>query len=54
VRGQNLLGPMVGGDRPPIAGVTGIGPVSWVRAALAVVVAAGFALWVAYGAPPLT
>jgi cytochrome b len=53
-RGQNLLGPMVGGDRPPIAGVSGIGPVPWGRAALAVGLAAGFALWVAYGAPPLT
>lgn len=54
VRGQNLLGPMVGGDRPPIAGVTGIGPVPWMRAAMALGLAAGFALWVAYGAPPLT
>lgn len=54
VRGQNLLGPMVGGDRPPIEGVTGIGPVPWSHAALAVGLAAGFALWVAFGAPPLT
>jgi len=54
VRGQNLLGPMVGGDRPPIEGVTGIGPMPWTRAVLAVGLAAGFALWVAFGAPPLT
>lgn len=54
VRGQNLLGPMLSGDRPPLAGVGGIGPMPWVRALLAVGLAAGFALWVAYGAPPLT
>lgn len=54
VRGDDLLSPMVGGDRPPMQGVTGIGPLPWLRAALAVALAAGFALWVAYGAPPLT
>ncbi len=54
VKGDDLLSPMVGGDRPPMAGVTGIGPLPWLRAALAVALAAGFALWIAYGAPPLT
>lgn len=54
VRGDDLLSPMVGGDRPPMAGVAGIGPMPWVRGVLAIVLAAGFALWVAYGAPPLT
>jgi hypothetical protein len=54
VRGDDLLSPMVGGERPPMAGVTGIGPMPWLRAALALALAAGFALWVAYGAPPLT
>lgn len=54
VRGDDLLSPMVGGDRPPMAGVAGIGPMPWGRGLLAVALAAGFALWVAYGAPPLT
>jgi cytochrome b len=54
VRGQDLVSPMVGGARPPLAGVAGIGPLPWGRAVLAVVLAAGFALWIAYGAPPLT
>ena len=54
VRGNDLLSPMVSGDRPPMPGVAGIGPTPWGRAALAVGLAAGLALWVAYGAPPLT
>lgn len=54
VKGDDLLSPMVGGDRPPMPGVVGIGPTPWARAVLAVGLAAGFALWVAYGAPPLT
>jgi cytochrome b len=54
VKGDDLLSPMVGGTRPPMEGVTGIGPVPWVRGLLAVGLAAGFALWVAFGAPPLT
>lgn len=54
VRGDDLLSPMVGGDRPPMAGVAGIGPMPWGRGVLAIAVAAGFALWVAYGVPPLT
>lgn len=53
-KGDDLLSPMVSGDRPPVAGVTGIGPLPWLRGLLALVLAAGFALWVAYGAPPLT
>lgn len=52
VRGDDLLTPMVGGSRPPLAGVTGIGPVSWGRGLLACGLAAGLALWMAYGAPP--
>lgn len=53
-RGDDLLSPMVGGDRPPMAGVAGIGPMPWVRGLLALALAAGFALWVAFGVPPLT
>ncbi|NCP13893.1 MAG: hypothetical protein GW858_06970 [Sphingomonadales bacterium] len=54
VRGDDLLSPMVSGDRPPIPGVAGIGPTPWGRAAVALALAAGFALWLAYGAPPIT
>lgn len=53
VRGDDLLGPMIGGDRPPMEGVDGIGPTPWARGALAVAVATFLALWVAYGVPPL-
>jgi cytochrome b len=54
VRGDDLLSAMVGGDRPPMPDVSGIGPMPWGRGGLAIALAAGFALWVAYGAPPLT
>lgn len=54
VRGDDLLSPMVGGDRPPMADVTGIGPMPWGRGFVAIALASAFALWVAYGAPPLT
>ncbi|GAB4476573.1 MAG: cytochrome b/b6 domain-containing protein [Erythrobacter tepidarius] len=54
VQGNDLLSPMVGGNRPPMPGVTGIGPLPWLRAVLAVAVAAALAVWVAFGAPPLT
>lgn len=54
VRGDDLLSPMVGGDRPPMPGVAGIGPMPWARGLLACSLAAGLALWVTYGAPPLT
>lgn len=54
VRGQDLVSPMLSGDRPPLPGVAGIGALPWGRGLLAVGLAAGFALWVAYGAPPLT
>ncbi|MDC8753095.1 cytochrome b/b6 domain-containing protein [Erythrobacter sp. sf7] len=54
VKGNDLLSPMFGGARPPMAGVTGIGPTPWVRAVLAVALATGLALWIANGAPPLT
>lgn len=54
VRGDDLLSPMVSGDRPPMPGVAGIGPTPWGRGVLSAGLAAGFALWVAYGAPPLT
>lgn len=53
-RGDDLLSPMVGGTRPPMEGVTGIGPMPWVRGLLACGLAAGLALWLANGAPPLT
>ncbi len=54
VKGQDLVSPMVGGARPPLPGVAGIGPLPWVRGLLAAALATGFALWIAYGAPPLT
>lgn len=54
VKGDDLLSPMVGGDRPPMAGVAGIGPMPWVRGLLACGFAGGVALWVAFGAVPLT
>ncbi len=54
VRGDDLLTPMVVGDRPPMAGVAGIGATPWVKGLIAGGLAAGLALWVAYGAPPLT
>ena len=54
VKGDDLLSPMIGGTRPPMAGVTGIGPMPWARGLLACGLAAALALWVAYGAPPLT
>lgn len=53
-KGDDLLSPMIGGTRPPMAGVAGIGPMRWARGLLACGLAAGLALWVAYGAPPLT
>ncbi|MEQ5786879.1 cytochrome b/b6 domain-containing protein [Erythrobacter sp. NFXS35] len=53
VKRNDLVSPMLSGDRPPMAGVTGIGPVPQVRGLLAIALAAGFALWVAAGAPPL-
>lgn len=54
VKGDDLLSPMVGGDRPPMAGVAGIGPMPWLRGLLACGFAGGLALWVAFGVPPLT
>jgi cytochrome b len=54
VRGDDLLSPMVGGDRPPMEGVAGIGPMPWVRGLIACGFAGGIALWVAFGVPPLT
>lgn len=54
VRGDDLLTPMLGGDRPPLDGVAGIGPTPWGRGLLAAGLATGFALWITYGAPPLT
>ncbi|MGY6551558.1 MAG: cytochrome b/b6 domain-containing protein [Erythrobacter sp.] len=53
VKGDDLVTPMVSGQRPPMRGVSGIGPVPWGRAVLAIALAAGFALWIAAGAPPL-
>lgn len=54
VRGNDLVSPMLSGGRPPMPGVAGIGPVPWLRGMLAVGLAAGLAVWVAAGAPPLT
>ncbi|QDH35169.1 cytochrome b/b6 domain-containing protein [Porphyrobacter sp. YT40] len=54
VKGNDLVSPMVGGERPPMEGVEGIGPMPWGRGLVAVALAAGFALWIANGAPPLT
>ncbi len=54
VRGDDLLSPMIGGSRPPLAGISGIGPVPWIKGLLSCALAAALALWVANGAPPLT
>jgi cytochrome b len=54
VKGNDLVSPMISGTRPPVAGVTGIGPTPRARGVLAVLLAAGLALWIANGAPPLT
>lgn len=54
VKGEDLLSPMLSGDRPPLAGVAGIGPTPWARGLGAAAIAAALALWVAAGAPPLT
>lgn len=54
VKGDDLLSPMIGGARPPMAGVAGIGPTPWVKGLIAAALSAGLALWVAGGAPPLT
>lgn len=43
-RGNDLLSPMVGGDRPPMPGIEGIGPAPWGRGLLACGLAAGLAL----------
>ncbi|MCZ8370467.1 MAG: cytochrome b/b6 domain-containing protein [Porphyrobacter sp.] len=53
-KGDDLLSPMVGGSIPPVAGVAGIGAVPWAKGVIAAALAAGLALWLAYGAPPLT
>jgi cytochrome b len=53
-RGDDLLSPMVGGNRPPMEGLAGIGPMPWARGLLACGLAGGLALWVALGVPPLT
>lgn len=53
-KGDDLLSPMVGGSIPPVAGVAGIGEVPWVKGLIASMLAACVALWLAYGAPPLT
>lgn len=54
VRGDDLLSPMVSGSRPPMDGVAGIGSVPWASGLLACGLAAGLALWIAKGAPPMT
>ncbi len=54
VKQNDLVSPMLSGARPPLAGVAGIAALSWGRGLLAIALAAGFALWIAYGAPPLT
>lgn len=54
VKRNDLISPMVSGQRPPMQGVAGIGAMPWGRGLLSIAAAAVFALWVAYGAPPLT
>lgn len=53
-RGDDLLSPMIGGTRPPRQDVAGIGPTPWLKGLLASAIAGAFALWIAYGAPPMT
>lgn len=54
IKGNDLLSPMVSGDRPPLTGVEGIGPVPWGMALLSLGLGAALALWMAAGAPPVT
>lgn len=51
---DDLVSPMLSGNRPPMQGAKGIGPVPWVRGLIAIALAAGFAGWIAAGAPPLS
>jgi cytochrome b len=53
-KGDDLLSPMIGGTIPPAVGMAGIGPVSWSRGVFCAGLAAGLAVWLASGAPPLT
>ncbi|MBI1402747.1 MAG: hypothetical protein GC147_06005 [Porphyrobacter sp.] len=53
-KGQDLVSPMLSGERPASEGVEGNGPMPWLRGLAAVAVAAGFAWWITLGAPPLT
>lgn len=54
VRREGLVRPMVTGRRETDAEIEGIGPARWGRALAVTALAAGLALWVSYGAPPLT
>lgn len=51
---NNLIGAMIGGKAEKTQGVADNPPASWVRAFVAFAVSAGIALWVWFGAPPLT
>ena len=54
IKTEDLISPMLSGQREAPPSVEGIGAMPWGRATLAVAIAAGFALWVWSGAPPLT
>ncbi|MBV7266639.1 cytochrome b/b6 domain-containing protein [Erythrobacter ani] len=54
IRMDDIVGPMVTGKREAQESVEGIASADWGRVAIAFVVAAGIALWVWFGAPPLS
>lgn len=52
VKREDLVSPMLNGDRPPMEGVSSIGPMPWGRGLAAIVMATGLAWWIGMGAPP--
>ncbi|MFL0356137.1 cytochrome b/b6 domain-containing protein [Erythrobacter sp. GH1-10] len=54
LRMDDLVGPMITGKREAAADIDGIGAMKWGRAAVCAAIAAAAALWIWFGAPPLT
>ncbi len=54
VKRNDLVSPMITGKRSVSAPVDGITPPTALRIAVAAALSAGFAVWIALGAPPLT
>lgn len=51
---MNLVKPMITGRKQVEGGAQGIQPASFAKVLIVALIAAGFAVWVGYGAPPLT